>query len=183
MSKAPHANKLDRVRKGMTFGKLTILQKVRSPKDVYGYSWKVACSCGSEPFNIREQYLFRKANPKVDCGCSAQTIITKYRREYHIWKMMNRRCYVERHISWPWYGALGVKVHLSWYDADGASFAQTLKAFGQFLKDVGPAPSKKHSLDRYPNPAGNYEPGNVRWATATEQASNKRRKAWQQILS
>lgn len=39
----------------------------------------------------------------------------------------------------------------------------------------GPRPSTKHSIDRYPNPFGDYEPGNVRWATASEQARNQRR--------
>ena len=42
-----------------------------------------------------------------------------------------------------------------------------------FLADVGECPSEKHTLDRYPNREGNYEPGNVRWATPLEQSRNK----------
>ena len=43
----------------------------------------------------------------------------------------------------------------------------------EFLEHIGPRPSGEHSLDRI-NPFGNYEPGNVRWATAEVQANNKR---------
>lgn len=42
-----------------------------------------------------------------------------------------------------------------------------------FLEHIGRAPSPDHSIDRYPNPAGHYEPGNVRWATQAQQQSNK----------
>ena len=42
-----------------------------------------------------------------------------------------------------------------------------------FLADVGECPSEKHTLDRYPNKEGNYEPGNVRWATPLQQSRNR----------
>ena len=43
-----------------------------------------------------------------------------------------------------------------------------------FLTDVGLRPSPEYSVDRYPNNNGNYEPGNVRWATDLEQNRNRR---------
>lgn len=51
--------------------------------------------------------------------------------------------------------------------------AEWRKDFPSFLGHIGPRPSAKHSLDRIDND-GNYEPGNVRWATVSEQRANTR---------
>jgi hypothetical protein len=75
---------------------------------------------------------------------------------------MQQRCYNQKHRSYKHYGKLGVVVAERWRDS-----------FEAFLEDVGTRPSPMHSLDRFPNKDGNYEPGNVRWATDIEQANNK----------
>jgi len=46
--------------------------------------------------------------------------------------------------------------------------------FEWIINNIGHRPTSKHSLDRIDND-GNYEPGNLRWATWIEQNSNTRR--------
>ena len=69
--------------------------------------------------------------------------------------------------NYPNYGGRGISVCREWRDS-----------FECFLLCVGARPTSKHSIDRFPNNDGNYEPGNVRWATKTEQDRNVRRNRW-----
>jgi hypothetical protein len=80
---------------------------------------------------------------------------------------MKDRCHYPPSISYPNYGGIGIKVCDKW-----------IHSFENFLADVGVRPSIKHTLDRYPDQNGNYEPGNVRWATAREQCRNRRNNAF-----
>jgi hypothetical protein len=75
---------------------------------------------------------------------------------------MRQRCQNPNDPAYAHYGGRGIRVDPRW------------ESFEKFAADVGPAPSNRHSIDRYPNNDGNYEPGNVRWATAQEQALNTR---------
>lgn len=83
--------------------------------------------------------------------------------EYDIWIGVKKRCENPKYKSFADYGGRGVTICPEWRDS-----------FVAFLADVGPRPSPKHSIGRIDND-GNYEPGNVRWETSTEQASNTRR--------
>lgn len=82
----------------------------------------------------------------------------KRSKEYRTWLSMRLRCRQKGH-----YLRKGITVCPAWQ-----------ASFSQFLADVGRAPSTTHTLDRWPDPAGDYEPSNVRWATKVEQRRNRR---------
>ncbi len=81
----------------------------------------------------------------------------KRRSEYRIWAQMINRCRDKRRMR---YGGRGILVCERW-----------ASSFESFLADVGPRPGPEFSIDRINND-GNYEPGNIRWATDKIQSSN-----------
>lgn len=106
------------------------------------------------------------------CWCLQRDVATKHGHtkggqrtvEYRTWASMKRRCINPRSTNYPGYGGRGIQVCDQW-----------MNSFECFLSNMGIRPSKGHSIDRINN-EGNYEPGNCRWATASEQQRNKRRK-------
>ncbi len=82
--------------------------------------------------------------------------------ESSCWAAMIQRCCNPNNPAFSQYGGRGITVCGRWRDS-----------FRDFLADVGRRPSLDYSLDRINND-GNYEQGNVRWATRKEQGQNTR---------
>lgn len=148
---------------GQKFGRLTAKSAIRSPR---GTHWVCLCDCGKSTTVYLGDLRMKKT---VSCGCWKLSLNLTHgharrnlkTREYQTWKSMIQRCLNPKKNSYKAYGGCGIKVCTRW------------RQFANFLADMGPRPKNK-SIDRYPNKFGNYEPGNCRWATGSEQQHNRR---------
>lgn len=151
-----------------TFGRLTTISSKYRPEGHKNTLLDFRCSCGKKHTATVVNVLHGTTR---SCGCLR--LENKNRRthgktgtpEYMAWKAMNARCYKTNSKQYKDWGGRGIKVWDDWRGRQG---------FELWFAHMGPRPSEKHSVDRFPNPNGNYEPGNVRWATSEEQANNKR---------
>lgn len=145
---------------GRRFGNLTAVRPAPRDKRYADSMWLCRCDCGAEL--VARGSKLRTGKKKSCSTCFAKAWINEVAaEELKIWHQMKMRCYNKRDPSYRLYGKRGIKMCSQWKNS-----------FQQFLSDVGPRPSAKHSLDRYPNNDGNYEPENCRWATNKEQMRN-----------
>lgn len=140
-------------------------------------SWLCRCECGGQ-INARGYNLVKGIT--ISCGCTGKELRQhaqvkhgyarkKHRMpEYQAYTGMLRRCSdAKNHRSKDYIGR-GITVCDRWRHGESG-----LSGFECFLADLGHRPSPTHSIDRRDND-GNYEPGNCRWATKTEQGRNRR---------
>ena len=80
--------------------------------------------------------------------------------------MMKHRCSNSNNVAYKYYGGRGIEVYNEWKD--------DFKAFFDYIMKLPNAMKSGYSIDRINND-GNYEPGNVRWATHTDQMNNTRK--------
>jgi len=149
---------------GTRFGALVVLRtELRSNGKRRNTHAIVRCDCGTEKAVLVGNL---KSGSTTSCGCQRGKSLLKHGMtgtpEHRAWCGMMTRCY------WAKPGDRNYAL----YRGSGVTVAECWHEFTNFLADMGAKPSSQHSLDRYPNASGNYEPGNTRWATPTEQANN-----------
>ena len=142
---------------GKKYGQWRVIKRAPTPEVNTRAYWICECACGKERTvsgtGLRSGGTTRCADcAHIKHGLSGTS-------ECGVYRDLRARCNNLKHKSYKSYGGRGVK------DKYGS-----LKAF---VKDVGPRPSSKHSIERKDN-NGSYEPGNCEWALISVQVRNRR---------
>jgi hypothetical protein len=150
---------------GQRFGRLVVTDY--SHCDHRGALWLCVCDC-SKPHLARSWNL--RSGKTRSCGCLRVESRATARKTHgcsrtamhNAWYNMLRRCTEQDGATADAYSKRGITVCERW------------QKFENFLSDMPPRPTPKHSIDRINNDKG-YSPDNCRWATKREQSLNTRR--------
>lgn len=166
LPRSPHFRNLT----GMVFGRLRVEAYDFPVTPRASAHWKCICECGKS-VTVKSRSLTSGITKSCGCFGKEQRMKSKGNRKHGKSKSpesntflgLVRRCTKPNDKKYPIYGGRGITVHQRWLEG----------GLGAFIEDVGLRPSPLHSLDRI-DVNGNYEPGNVRWATQLEQQRNRR---------
>jgi hypothetical protein len=165
-----------RRREDERYGHLTAVKQV-GVNDHAQALWECRCDCGAVV--IKSVVLLNQGAKQCSKACplgvhvrhKATTHMTKS-KEYAAWVSMKQRCLNPNAMNYKYYGGRGITICQEWVDS-----------FEMFLAHIGYAPEgKRISIDRIDN-NGNYEVGNVRWATPYQQVMNRRNTKLSRVIT
>lgn len=155
---------------GQRYGRLVVMSKTEERVHRH-VVWKCVCDCGNECF-VPSNALSTGRTQSCGClmkesrGVSRITHHMSNEKIYAVWQGMRKRCFSTYHKNYDSYGARGITVCREWNES--------FEAFYDYVSQLPHFGEPGYSLDRINND-GNYEPGNVRWATQKEQMNNTRK--------
>jgi hypothetical protein len=157
------------------FGRWVAVRDVGPKKTGRQHFWECLCDCGQVATVSIDSLTTGRSQ---SCGCFNRERVAELLPQlmtqhghtaggttsptYNSWSSMIQRCTNPSNISYPRYGAQGIRVCERWMTFEG------------FLTSMGERPEGT-SLSRFGD-VGNYEPGNCAWHTRKQQREEARKK-------